>query len=364
MRRAFDDGCDIEAEQFVLSENLGFAERAIRRVLCARLLPDLPGWHNVDLARYRSELNAGLQARRRLLARGLDRFDVLHFHRQATAYASLDLMERVPSIVSIDCTQSSVLRDATTDRERWSLGFNVRRDGEIFRRAFAIVSTSHWAEGELRRMYPDCTAPVHVMANPVPLDVFDCSWPDERRRRANTRVQFLFMGGDFPRKGGYDLLDTWVAGGFARYADLTIVTDWRIGRQMPPGVLALHHIRSETPEWRNVWRSADVFVMPTRNEAFGLVYQEAAAAGLPAIGSRLNAVPEIIADGETGLLTPRGDREKLAAAIEAMIASADRRHRMGRAARRKIEVDADPAVHRRRILALITQAAGSYGSRQ
>ena len=47
--------------------------------------------------------------------------------------------------------------------------------------------------------------------------------------------------------------------------------------------------------------------MPTRNEAFGLVYQEAAAAGLPAIGSRLNAVPEIIADGDTGLLvTPGG----------------------------------------------------------
>ena len=364
MRRAFDDGCDIEAEQFVLSENLGFAERAIRRVLCARLLPDLPGWHNVDLARYRSELNAGLQARRRLLARGLDRFDVLHFHRQATAYASLDLMERVPSIVSIDCTQSSVLRDATTDRERWSLGFNVRRDGEIFRRAFAIVSTSHWAEGELRRMYPDCTVPVHVMANPVPLDVFDRSWPDERRRRANPRVQLLFMGGDFPRKGGYDLLDAWVAGGFARNADLTIVTDWRIERQMPPGVLVLHHIRSGTPEWRNVWQSADVFVMPTRNEAFGLVYQEAAAAGLPAIGSRLNAVPEIIADGETGLLTPPGDRAKLVAAIETMIASADRRHRMGRAARQKIEVDADPAVHRRRILALITQAAGSHGSRQ
>ena len=83
-----------------------------------------------------------------------------------------------------------------------------------------------------------------------------------------------------------------------------------------------------------------------------------------AIGSRLNAVPEIIADGETGFLTPPGDRAKLAAAIEAMIASADRRHRMGRAARQKIEVDADPDVHRRRVLTLITQAAGGYGSRQ
>ncbi len=51
--------------------------------------------------------------------------------------------------------------------------------------------------------------------------------------------------------------------------------------------------------------------MPTRNEAFGLVYQEAAAAGLPAIGTNHNAVPEIIIDGETGLLVPVGDRDAL-----------------------------------------------------
>ena len=46
--------------------------------------------------------------------------------------------------------------------------------------------------------------------------------------------------------------------------------------------------------------------MPTRNEAFGLVFQEAAAAGLPAIGTRLNAIPEIVADGETGILVHPG----------------------------------------------------------
>lgn len=364
VRDAFDGGGELDAEHFVLSENPPFVERAIRRVLCARVFPDVRGWHNIDLARYRRELNAGLQARRRLLARGVDDFDVLHFHRQATAYASLDLMERVPSIVSIDCTQSCVLKDATTNRERWSLGFNVRRDGEIFRRAFAIVSTSHWAERELRRMYPDCAAPIHVMPNPVALDAFDPGWPAERRRRANARVQFLFMGGDFPRKGGFELLDAWVEGGLARHADLTVVTDWRIGRAIPPGVRFLRHIRGQTPEWTNVWHSADVFVMPTRNEAFGLVYQEAAAAGLPAIGSLMNAVPEIILDGETGLLIAPGDRAQLIAAMEAMIASPDRRHLMGRAARQRIEVDADPGSHRRKIVALITQATNGHESRQ
>jgi glycosyltransferase involved in cell wall biosynthesis len=361
VRRAFPSDTDVQAEHFVLSEDVPLVERAIRRVLCMPLVPEVDGWHNVDLGRYRREMNAGLQARRRLLASGVDRFDVLHFHRQATAYASLDLMERTPSIVSIDCTQSCVLQDTTTDRERWSLGFNVRRDGEIFRRACAIVSTSHWAERELRHMYPDCSAPIHVMPNPVPLDVFDRAWTEERRARANPRVQFMFMGGDFPRKGGYDLLDAWVDGGFAGRADLTIVTDWPIRRDIPPGVRLARGIRTQTAEWADVWRAADVFVMPTRNEAFGLVYQEAAAAGLPAIGSCLNAVPEIITEGNTGLLTAPGHRGQLIAAMEAMIASPDRRHLMGLAARHKIELEADPAAHRERILALITQAARRHG---
>ena len=281
---------------------------------------------------------------------------MLHFHRQASAYGALDLMTRVPSIVSIDCTQTCVLQDATSDLERWSLGFNVRRDGRIFRRAAAIVSTSRWTEQDLHRLYPECETPVHVLPNPVPLDLFDPAWLDERRARAAVRPHVLFLGGDFPRKGGYDLLAVWEAGGFAARADLTLVTEWRLG-PLPAGVRQLRGIGGQTPAWARTWREADLFVMPTRNEAFGLVYQEAAAAGLPAIGSRLNAVPEIIADGETGLLVAPGDRADLARALDTLIRSAELRDRMGRNARRKIERDAHPDDHRRRLVALVSQVA-------
>ena len=355
LRRTFADDRELHAEHFVLTEDLSLRERAVRRVLCARLWPDRWGPRNLDLARYRQELHSGLTARRRLLARGLDNFDVLHFHRQASAYASLDLMSRVPSIVSIDCTQTCVLQDASSAVERWSLQFNVRRDGAILRRAAAIVSTSHWTEREVQRLYPDCPTPVHVLPNPVTLDVFDPAWPLERRSRT-TRPQCLFMGGDFPRKGGYDLLAAWEAGGFAATADLTLVTDWPLGR-LPAGVRQLTGIRGHTPEWTAAWRAADIFVMPTRNEAFGLVYQEAAAAGLPAIGSRLNAVPEIIDDGVTGLLVSPGDRAALARALETLLASAELRERLGRNARAKIEQDGNPDTHRARLVALITQVS-------
>jgi alpha-maltose-1-phosphate synthase len=355
-RRTFAGGGDIHAEHFVLSEDLPLSERVVRRILCQQLWPDLPGSRNLDLARFRREMNAGLQARRRLLARGIEHFDVLHFHRQATAYASLDLMAQVPSIVSIDCTQTCVLQDATSAVERWSLQFNVRRDGEILKRAAAIVSTSHWTEQDVRRLYPHCRAPIHVMPNPVQLDLFDPRWIDERRTRAS-RPQCLFMGGDFPRKGGHDLLAAWVRGEFSRRADLTLVTGWPLPSPVPAGVRVLTRIRAHTPEWIDAWRAADLFVMPTRNEAFGLVYQEAGAAGLPVIGSRLNAIPEIIDEGRTGLLVAPGSIVELTAALDRLISSVSVREQMGRAARVKVEQDANPEVHRARLMELIGQVA-------
>ena len=355
LRRTFADGRDIHAEQFVLTEQLSLTERITRRVLCQRLWPDPRGWRNVDLARFRQEFHAGLHARRRLLARGLEHFDVLHFHRQATAYASLDLMRQRPSIVSIDCTQRCAMQSMTSAVERRTLEPNVRRDGQIFRRAAAIVSTSEWAARDARRMYPDLQVPIHVMPQPVALDLFDVRWVDERRTRVAARPQCLFVGGDFPRKGGYDLLEAWTAERFAERADLTLVTNWPIGRTLPPAVRQQPGVESTSAGWRDAWHAADLFVMPTRNEAFGLVYQEAAAAGLPAIGSRHNAVPEIIEDGRTGLLVTPGNMAELVAALDTLISSAELRDRLGRAARRKIEIDASPDAHRLRLVALIDQ---------
>ena len=98
--------------------------------------------------------------------------------------------------------------------------------------------------------------------------------------------------------------------------------------------------------------------MPTTNEAFGLVYQEAAAASLPAIGTRHNAVPEIIDDEVTGLLVPPGDRDALVHAMGRLIESAALREAMGRRARRKIESTADPQAHFDRLADLVIEIAG------
>jgi glycosyltransferase involved in cell wall biosynthesis len=161
------------------------------------------------------------------------------------------------------------------------------------------------------------------------------------------------MGGDFPRKGGYDLLSAWSAAQLHGKAELTMVTDWAVDVPLPPGVRVVSGIRGYTADWAALWRSGDVFVMPTRNEAFGLVYLEAAAAGVPAIGSNMNAVPEIIEHDRTGLLVEPGDEPGLVRALQRLISAPELRREMGRAARAAVERQADPDAHRQRLLDLI-----------
>ncbi len=76
----------------------------------------------------------------------------------------------------------------------------------------------------------------------------------------------------------------------------------------------------------------DLFVWPAVNEAYGMALLAAQAAGLAAVAGRARGVPEIVADGETGLLVPEGDGEAFAAAVAALIADPQRLAAMGRAA--------------------------------
>lgn len=365
VRREFAAERDgIRARQIVLADDLTVGERALRRVLCARVWPGGTGrLHNLDLHRFRAELNAGLVARRRIgrLERRGERFDVLHFHRQSTAYASLARMRRTPSIVSIDCTQGYLAGRARTPAEARSYLPNAWRERRIFDAARLIVSTSQWAADALRAEYPGCATEVVVMPNPVLLDHFDPGWPEERRLRSAAEgylPRVLFMGGDFARKGGHDLLDVWVRGGFAARARLDLVTSVPPPESGVPGVRVHTGVRAHSPEWAALWHGADVFALPTRDEAFGTVFQEAAAAGLPAVGTRITAIPEIVGDGETGILVQPGDGAALAGALDRLLASPGLRHEMGGRARRRVEGQAAPGVYRERLAAAIHRLAG------
>lgn len=77
------------------------------------------------------------------------------------------------------------------------------------------------------------------------------------------------------------------------------------------------------------YAGADLFVWPAIREAYGLVFLEAAACGTPSIAGDCDGVPDVVHDGESGLLVPEGDVAAFASELRAMIEAPARRVAMG-----------------------------------
>jgi glycosyltransferase involved in cell wall biosynthesis len=90
-------------------------------------------------------------------------------------------------------------------------------------------------------------------------------------------------------------------------------------------------------------RQAEALVHPARWEGFGLVLLEAMLAARPVVGTRVSAIPEIVADGETGLLVPADDPVALADALGRVLAEPTLARQLGEAglarARRDFSVE-------------------------
>ena len=92
------------------------------------------------------------------------------------------------------------------------------------------------------------------------------------------------------------------------------------------------HFAGERVVDRGLYAGFDAAVLATRREGFGLAALEAMAAGLPLAASRVGAVPEIVRDGETGLLVEPGSVPALAATLERLASDPTLRREMGRRA--------------------------------
>jgi glycosyltransferase involved in cell wall biosynthesis len=97
---------------------------------------------------------------------------------------------------------------------------------------------------------------------------------------------------------------------------------------------------------------ADVFVHSSRWEGFGIVLLEAMLAGLAVVATRVSAVPEVVVDGETGLLVEAGDHAGLAAHLKALLTDRERATALGEAGRQRALTDFSVGRMAERTLAL------------
>jgi glycosyltransferase involved in cell wall biosynthesis len=86
-----------------------------------------------------------------------------------------------------------------------------------------------------------------------------------------------------------------------------------------------------------LYSSSDIFVLPSLKETFGIVFLEAMHYGLPIVTTNVSAMPELITDGENGLLVPPADSQALAKALSKLVENPELREQLGERGRQRIK---------------------------
>jgi glycosyltransferase involved in cell wall biosynthesis len=207
----------------------------------------------------------------------------------------------------------------------------------IFRRShgFVVLSTQ-W-----REFYADRLAlrrdRIQVMINPTePPDLV----PDRSGREG---VQFLFLGRIEDRKGAFELLDAFrsLPAPSRDRARIVFAGDGRVGelrqRAAEAGPDVAVHDWLDSEQRNRLLAASDVLVLPSHQEGVPMAILEAMAYGLPVITTPVGGIPDVVRDGQEGLLVEVGNRAALTAALARMIAEPELRASLGKEARATAE---------------------------
>jgi glycosyltransferase involved in cell wall biosynthesis len=200
------------------------------------------------------------------------------------------------------------------------------RQRELYAQAAGVLVFSQWLGNHLVNVSGVPADRVHVVnpgataaALPDNLDAV----VDRRLNRRRTRL--LFVGRDFERKGGFEVVKAFTLLRKQAIGDLTLTvagpSSWPGGGTPPEGVDFRGSAAPE--EIAALYDSHDLFVLPSHFEAFGIVFGEALSRGVPCIGRDAFAMPEIITEGKTGYLVKSEEPQDLADLIATALANDD-----------------------------------------
>jgi len=191
------------------------------------------------------------------------------------------------------------------------------------------------------------TRPIEVVHNFVNCDVYKPFAEDDAESRSKARArlanpdEFLFMHlSNFrPVKRVADVVQIFARVAKQLPARLALIGDGpdRSTAEWLAHSLGIHdriHFLGKQDSVSELLPLADLMLMPSEMESFGLAALEAMACQTPAIATRVGGVPELINDGENGLLFPIGDVDAMAAASIALLRDPERHQAMRKAARK------------------------------
>jgi starch synthase len=216
--------------------------------------------------------------------------------------------------------------------------------------AAAVVAVSDGMRADILAAYPEIRDErVRVIRNGIDTDEYR---PDpktdvlERCGVDRARPYVIFVGRITRQKGVPVLLRAasaltpeaqlvLLAGAADTPEQLAEVTELVDGlRATRSGVIWIPEMLSK-PEVIQLLTHATVFAIPSVYEPLGIVNLEAMACGTAVVGSRTGGIPEVVADGETGLLVPPGEPKPLADALNVLLRDPARAQAMGQAGRKR-----------------------------
>ena len=329
------------------------APGALRKLVAVQI----PGLARRDLdlqpLRYQLAQSAWVRSR---LARCADDFEALHLYTQNVALLSTRILARHPSVISTDATGACgayrlPYRDPTSHTAA-RVRISRRFEDPALRAATLVVAKSEWAATSLRDDY-------HIPEERIRIIPFGIALPGPVRRTEPPGLpEVTFTGSSLRRKGGLVLLDA-----YDRYlrgrVTLNLVTRERI--TPPPGVNLYPDITPGDPRLAEILSRSAVFAFPSTMDAFGYAVIEAMAAGVAVVASPTAALPEIVVDGETGILVDP-DASELADAILQLVNDERLRTSMGDAGRRRVEEHYDARRTTETLLGIISEAVDLFDS--
>ena len=192
-----------------------------------------------------------------------------------------------------------------------------------------IVATSNWMAAEAKRSALFGRFPVSVIPYGLDVDIFRPRLKEFSKEFLNLpqdRAIVLFVADNIKNhRKGFDLLQVALSSvNPALNIQLVAIGDNANLSCLPNGTIGLGRIEDQRV-LSMAYSAADVFVMPTRAEAFGQVVFEAMACGTPIVAFNVGGIPDMVRQEETGLLVQPEDSGGLARAIERILLDDDLR---------------------------------------
>lgn len=321
--------CAIQLDATPLPPELRGAERGIRGL--SRFGLD---W---QITRWRRAVSENAASRLRELVRR-EPVDAIVVNTQSVGLEIPRLIPEIPCWVALDATFEQLARSRwfkPTRSAGWFHPLTLRwlrqRERLLFSHARGLLPWSNMAAESLRQEYKISSGSIHV---------FPPSLKDPLSKplsgRDNAKVNILFVGGDFKRKGGPQLVDVWRTF-FRGQSNLHIVTRDPLSEE--EGLHVYKGVEAGSNDWRELWGKADLFVFPSQMETFGIVLVEAMAFGVPIISANTGAAQELLGDGQAGVLLASHDSGELRRAIQMLISDSQLRARMSANGRRRFLLD-------------------------